>query len=49
MQAVEVLKPALTVIGYLGPCVQAGELILTAGEVATVVCGLNELAIVLLM
>ena len=43
------LKPVLAVSGYLEPCVQARELMLTVGEVASEVCGLNELAIVLFM
>ena len=43
------LNPALAVSGYLGLCVQMGEMMLTVGEVASDIVGLNDLAIVLLV
>ena len=48
-RAAGALKPALAISGYLGPCVQVGEMMLTLCEVASGVCGPNELAIVLHM
>ena len=43
------LKLVLLVSEYPGPCVQAGAVMLTVAEVASEVCGLYGLAIVLLV
>ena len=48
-KAAGVLKPALAVSGYLGPCMQAGAVMLTAGEVVSKVCVFTAPTIVLLM
>ena len=48
-KAARAFKPVLAVSGYLESWVQAGAVMLTAGEVVSKVCVLNDLPIVLLV